>query len=461
MIQIYEPHDTTLKLLGTPAISAEKEYHESIYLLKYEIEYGLLVYNVMTREMLLLNDEEKKAFQEKKYIENEAYKQLIEKWFLIDNETDERKVLKQIRDFLSTFFYSHKNPIVRFTILPTTACNARCFYCFERDRTHVHMTPQVASDVADYIIKQSRGNPIKLRWFGGEPLFNAKAIDIICDKLNEAGVNFQSNATSNGYLFDKEMVAKAKEKWHLTNVQITLDGTEEIYNKAKNYIYKNVNPYEIVTRNIGYLLEAGISVPVRMNMDSHNQDDLYKLTDEIVARYGHYPNFLVYAHLLFEDSGEEQINRTDDERHELIRKYIEFDKYLASKIRRKPRTVGNLIQYHQCMADDPSSTSIMPDGSLGKCEHYSDTDFWGSIYNDEVNLNTIKDFKTFKYLGEQCDNCCLRPACFELVKCAQTVNRCDSVDFNLKMFRVNKVIHETFNNYLKDHPEIKNMIKDK
>ena len=77
------------------------------------------------------------------------------------------------------------------------------------------MNEKTANDVADYIINASKGNSdIKLRWFGGEPLYNAKIIDIICRKLKNCNVSYTSEIISNGYLFDDENVFKAASLWN-------------------------------------------------------------------------------------------------------------------------------------------------------------------------------------------------------------------------------------------------------
>ena len=65
---------------------------------------------------------------------------------------------------------------------------------------------------------------------------------------------------SNGYLFNDDTIKEAKEEWQLTKVQITLDGTEQIYNRCKAYIYKDVNAYRRVIGNIHLLQDADIHV---------------------------------------------------------------------------------------------------------------------------------------------------------------------------------------------------------
>ena len=311
------------------------------------------------------------------------------------------------------------------------------------------MSEQTASDVADYIIRSSKGNKVRIRWFGGEPLCNTEAIDIICSKLKANGTEFTCNFTTNGYLFNDENVKKALENWNTTDVQVTLDGTEKVYNRVKNFIYTGVNAFAIVTDNIERLLKAGIKVKVRMNMDQHNEKDLYTLSDWLLERFGKYDSFFAYVHLLFEDTGKLQMERTDFERHEMIQKFFDFEDYLRDRQPNFPiRTVRGLVQYRQCMADDPTSTSIMPDGHLGKCEHFSDTDFWGSIYSDEIDQNVIKDFQRIRYLGEQCDKCPMHPMCIHLMRCTQTIpDRCDAVDRRLHFRNIDRIMKDTYRLY--------------
>jgi sulfatase maturation enzyme AslB (radical SAM superfamily) len=114
------------------------------------------------------------------------------------------------------------------------------------------------------------------------------------------GVEFKSSAVSNGYLFDKETVQKSVTDWNLKKVQITLDGTETVYNKAKAYIYKNTNCYRTVMENIDHLLTAGIAVTIRLNLSLYNAEDLIQLVNELAERFGGRRGFFVYADYIFE-----------------------------------------------------------------------------------------------------------------------------------------------------------------
>lgn len=66
------------------------------------------------------------------------------------------------------------------------------------------MTEEVIVAVGKYIIEQSKKKTILINWFGGEPLLAFDVICEICDKLNEAHVEFWSSMVTNGSLLDEE-----------------------------------------------------------------------------------------------------------------------------------------------------------------------------------------------------------------------------------------------------------------
>ena len=45
------------------------------------------------------------------------------------------------------------------------------------------------------------------------------------------------------------------------------------------------------------------------------------------------------------------------------------------------------------MADRDTSVMILPDGKLGKCEHFLDSHYIGSIYSDGWDFNIVNWFK--------------------------------------------------------------------
>ena len=145
---------------------------------------------------------------------------------------------------------------ISFTILPTTACNARCPYCFEMDHPIMTMSNDYIENVVAFIAKQSKQfKQISITWFGGEPLLFSNIISSIMEKLLIACADKKISCSiiTNGVLFDAETVKRAKKDWHVDYVQITLDGTQHNYEKIKNYV--NIQgAFPRVLNNIQFLI---------------------------------------------------------------------------------------------------------------------------------------------------------------------------------------------------------------
>lgn len=418
MKQIQTPNEVFIKALGYQKPTSENKLRLLAYCLLQPVEEGVLLFNSLSCELLLLSNEEANQMYDLDY--------LYQHWFLVPDSFNDKKFAIQFRG-LYQLFVPKKNIINSYTILTTTDCNAHCFYCYELGRTRIPMSIETACKVADYIIdnyKKSKESDsdatVKILWFGGEPLFNNKVIYSICEKLSDADVKFKSHMISNGYLFDEQLVADAKKLWNLKDVQITLDGTEKVYNKAKAFIYKGVNAYERVLNNIDLLLKAHIRVIVRMNIDVHNADDLLKLTEIISSRFGCSPGFSCYSHPLFETAGETSHIRSEQRREAVYRKQKQLVGLLEERNLRRYGKVPTSIQPNHCMADGGEAVIISPNGDIGLCEHYSDSEFISHIDNPaDVDKTVVKSFQERTEDVDICNDCAYYPQCVRLKKCPE------------------------------------------
>ncbi|MBR4073454.1 MAG: SPASM domain-containing protein [Clostridia bacterium] len=201
-------------------------------------------------------------------------------------------------------------------------------------------------------------------------------------------------------------------------MQITLDGTEKVYNRVKNYIYNNnESPYKIVLNNMEKLLDNNIQVIVRLNMDEHNKDDLYVLVDELFTRFNKKDNFKIYVHLLYEDSGNLKLDYSSQKHLELAYDYFALEDYIITKGLLLERNVSNILKTSHCMADNDSSIVILPNGNLSKCEHALSEDIIGNIYSNAVNQEAINSWKQVQDMTESCYTCAVYPDCLRLKKC--------------------------------------------
>lgn len=434
--------------IGEQKYSNESEYRFLTFIVKYEYKGVFLLFNTLSRQIVALTKDEYNGITDN--IKNGIFEQLVRDFFLVEKEHDDTKLKEQI--FSLVKFFDAKKGITNYVIMSTMECNARCFYCFEHGSRRYPMTDQTAHDVADYIIKKSSGQTVSIQWFGGEPLYNQNPINIISGKLRSANVEYKAKMISNGYLFDDNAVKAAKEMWNLKSVQITLDGTEEVYNRCKAYIYKtDESPFYHVLDNIERLLKANIYVLIRINMDKHNKDDLFKLVNILDKRFEKYKNLLlVYAWLLYDNRGAVKNIKSDMERHELTQNLIELENYIYDRGLGTKRTPENGIVLTACLADNPHSTVVLPDGHLGKCDHYSDGEFWGSIYNEEVDDDIINSWKEKRSPVELCKRCPLVPQCYHLKKCPDDgAYDCDEFVQKNRLSKVYRQMQNAYDKHLK------------
>ena len=407
---VFEANETVLTILNR-FLKKECGTRWLQYCVETPLDDGVLVFNLLTRELILLTEEEYASFAELAY--------LREHWFAVPEDTKDKELADFVKWLLSTR-QSQPKEITAYTIFPTTDCNARCFYCFELGRSRIPMSCETAEKVVQYIKNHCGGKKVSLSWFGGEPLFNAEVIDIISQGLRNEGIEFCSQMVSNGYLFDDGLVQKAVTLWNLKRVQITLDGTEKVYNKIKAYIYRDTNPYEIVLSNIDRLLKADIQVSVRLNMDLYNADDLLALSQELAERFSGRKGFSVYAHHLFDASkpmaelhSAEEWAKREAAMERLTDCFTKFNLQNKGGIRKS-------IKLNHCKADSGKAVTILPDGSIGLCEHFTESEFIGHIDKEGFDAGTVASWKERVPEIPECAGCFYYLDCIKLKKCSSS-----------------------------------------
>lgn len=455
MKTILEGNSNIHSLIGEQAVR-DTEYRLMKYTLKFEIDGGLLLHNVITGRLVYVTDEEKKILNQIQQVRfSEELSQLIAWYYFVPNDFDEYAFVNGYRKILQLLEKNKEKPIVKYTIFPTTCCNAHCFYCFESEYRKINMDKNTALNVADFICRNSRNNPVKIGWFGGEPTLGMHCIDIICGSLREHGVNYESSMVSNGYLFTEDLVTKAVAEWKLKNIQITLDGTEEIYNRTKNYSVEG-SAYKRVLNNIRILLEAGVHVNILLNLDYHNADDLHKLVDELADRFHSYKNLRVSSHVLFNDEGYEKVHHTKEEEVELAQKNYNLADHMKKKglngdVMGVVRNSNKLpvMRYLYCMANDSGAIVIGPNGSFYNCEHIDkDLVSTAGINNDTFSQQEIDQwFENDEQEG--CSECSLYPECF-IPKACKNHSKCYPIDMERRITRYSKVAAKLFLNTIHD-----------
>ena len=293
----------------------------------------------------------------------------------------------------------------KFRVLTTTCCNARCPYCYEAGVKAVTMSAETAEAIADFILMQSQGvKTVEIEWFGGEPLLNTQAVDIICSCIMErkpSELKFESSMVSNGYLINDAVVQRMVEQWHLYQIQITLDGMAAEYERVKAL---GKGSFDKVIQNMSTLCAAGIHVIVRLNFDNNNVAELHKLIEYLSLLP--FKNQLEVYPAKINDGTQRTDFALESETMQMYR--ILHDYGFIRRLKLLPKTMKT-----PCAASHRGYYTINANGLLFKCDRkLLAGNAVGSVFEpNQINTKAEQEWESF-VLPEKCLRCNMIPLCW-------------------------------------------------
>ena len=384
-------------------------YQKSLYNLLVPYPDGrTIIFNAFSGALGLFQPDTLRRYQENK-LSAEEEQTLVKKGILVPEGTDEKSLIHQDR---ANGILHSKEKLIR--LWTTSACNARCYYCFEKGISPVTMTEATAEQVIAFILPMlQEGDTLTFEWFGGEPLLNPGIIDYIVGKLTPScqrlHCRLQSAFISNGSLIDAGIVRKMKTTWNTKYVQITLDGDRKTYHAVKDYICPEKHNFDNVLHNIKLLAKSGIHVSIRMNYDTTNYESLLSLIDYLHQELGNYHNIFYYVYPLWSCLNEEAadpFHSTTTADQNLIALFDRIVQYGMTP----PRLLARLnYKKNQCSSCSASSYAVFPDGKLGKCSE-TFLQSIGDVWNGVTDPGTFSRWTDIG-LDPVCDACIYLPLC--------------------------------------------------
>lgn len=146
----------------------------------------------------------------------------------------------------------------RYVIHVTKACNMKCSYCYETDKTSTYTWEEVR-ELCKNIIEQNHDNAdYSVEFLGGEPML---AFDYIKQAVDYFHKNSSEHAkyfiiTTNGTIVNNDLIAFLKKNNDVM-ISFSLDGNKEA-NEFRTMKKNDDNSYNIVTYNIKKLLLSGV-----------------------------------------------------------------------------------------------------------------------------------------------------------------------------------------------------------
>jgi len=197
--------------------------------------------------------------------------ELTEKGYIADESAEKREYRRKYLDFID----SREKDEIQIFFVTNYSCNFACQYCYQDQ--YDNPANQLNKDVIDaffgYVKYKFSARRKYITIFGGEPLLNSpKQKDLIAyiiERSVEADLSLCF--VTNGYHLEEYIPILRKGK--IREIQVTLDGMEQVHNKRR-FLKGGEGTFKNIVKGIDTCLNEKIDINLRMVIDRDNIDDL-------------------------------------------------------------------------------------------------------------------------------------------------------------------------------------------
>lgn len=336
---------------------------------------------------------------------------LNEKGFIVPELFDERKAVFTEK---INFLEKSNSGQLCIVIALTPQCNFSCVYCYEnRHGVSNNMSNEIREKVIEFIKgiceKRKYINKIQIVWFGGEPLLDIQGIQFFGNELQKftqnKNMDFTTNIITNGKYIDKYLVIL--NKYNLKNIQISIDGFEEIYAK---YRHTDKRTFYQVVENINRARKVS-HVSIRLNLLKNNLGSIKHFCKWFEQEYG-LDNIDFFPAKVEGNTG---IEASEDEYLDLKIELLDYF-YENHWINQLKNFVSGPRQGF-CTLAQAGNCAIDWDGMIYKCEHFVGEEKYAveNVCSPNCQLYDRHFFTYTKAHDERCRSCVLFP--LELCGC--------------------------------------------
>lgn len=383
-----------------------------------ETDNGTYVFNTLTRSLVRLPEFISDAELVKLKEDDIATLHFL--GVIVDEELDELEAMNIYMDLKK---YEQKRLMV--TIIPTNACNFRCIYCYQPEKTAV-MNEVTVARILKWFEKNLRYyDELNLGWFGGEPLLCSDIMLKLLSRIRELckrnGVAMVSSITTNGYLLNIDLFQQLLLNG-LLYYQITVDGDEPTHNAQRPH-KTNGDSYSRIMQNLSNIaklpqsrrFEVGIRINVSGNMKMEN---IYSFIDRMAEMFSSDKRFVIIWQWV-RDWGGSRISQHN--KKNLVETSSACTNYI-SYAKEKGLHVADLVSIitgtDSCEAYYKNGYVINLDGHVHKCAMCMEDEKNNCIgYIDENGIMRLEVSKELKWLAhdkitEECASCVYLPMCY-------------------------------------------------
>ena len=374
------------------------DYVPSRFVVEKKFDDSVLLMATSTGAIVKLSPGAYTCWQEGEY-EKLGLEQFLEWKFIVPAGTDELAEQKALREDQSEF---NRLSLV---IAPTLDCNARCWYCYEEGVLPITMSDDTANSIIEFVSSKIAGTDkrLKIMWFGGEPLMATEIIEKLTTAFLDLTDNYSALITTNGSMMTPDVVARYGD-WRIKQIQVAIDGPEEITNRIKNYRDPERHNYRTTIENIKHVLRScpEIEISLRVNFDRNNADAISKLSEELKPLLAEYKQLSIYSAPVICDP----MNDVGCDIEHANRVANDFSRRVTDSKLTRSVTNRSLPRPKACMLHIESSFSVDPEGNMYRCQH--------DLGRKEKTIGNVRDgsIKPVDYdVLPRCQKCAYLPLC--------------------------------------------------
>ena len=323
---------------------------------------------------------------------------LAEDGFIIPAKLDE---IQKLKDDVQA--YQEKADFMFLSIFTTLSCNFRCAYCFLSK--HINNSDFLSQETADDIIsfikrryaEHQFTKPLKIKWFGGEPLLNMEIIRYISKELHSNNIEYSAKLYTNGRLLTKELALELKELGVTDEVVIPIDGLAQTYAELKGCTEEDF--YEVLN-NIKDC-EDILKIVIHINVSDASKDDVQPLFSLLKNEYCIKSKIIAVR---IAPQNTDTITDAND---------VSFEEYQkATDIVKDNRRWGKKRGYG-CEARHPDYYVIGTKGELYICEHLIGQQEYmvGNIKDQSGRIDRAGTIWDTNRIIDDCADCPILPIC--------------------------------------------------
>lgn len=235
------------------------------------------IVNPLSGSADIINNNERKLINQGIDISGE----LAERGYIVDETAEKRAFKHAYLDFTE----KRESDETQIFFVTNYACNFACTYCYQEGYNPIKQSlqPEVIDAFFDYVDSEFAGRPKYVTVFGGEPLMpgdtQRKHIAHMIERANKAKLDLAF--ITNGYTLASYV--DLLQTGSIREVQVTLDGTEEVHNNRR-YLKGNLPTFAPIIKGIDAALQAGITINLRMVVDRENIENLAELAKYAIEK---------------------------------------------------------------------------------------------------------------------------------------------------------------------------------